>query len=79
MAGRRGGVGEEFGGEGVPARLDISTTSMARLSRRKPWMKSAAREVQLGDDVLLDGGRRGGGERDDGAGRSAGRCSPSMR
>ncbi len=49
--------------------LDISTTSIWRLSRRKPWMKSLGLlELKLGDDVLLDGGGRGRGEGDDGCG-----------
>ena len=51
------------------ATVPISTTSMAMLSRRKPWMKLARRfEPKLLEDVVLDDRRRRRGEGDDGRG-----------
>ena len=54
--------------------LESSTTSTARLERRKPVMKSGGGlEVELdADDVALDGGCGGGGEGDDGGGAQGG-------
>ena len=73
MAGRCGGVASSLRGELVAARLghlddfdgEVGAAEAVDEERR-------IGEAQLGDDVVLDGGRGGGGEGDDGRGAQGG-------
>ena len=67
MAGRRSRVARSPQMARGRSGVESSTTSMARLCRRKPWMKRAGLDhAELGEDVGLDGWRCGGGEGEDG-------------
>ena len=69
MAGRCGGVAEEVGGELVAAGLGhLDDFDGEVVAAEAVDEEGGIVELELGDDVLLDGGGGGGGEGDDGRG-----------
>ena len=69
-----GGFAEELGGELVAAGLgELDDLDGEVVAAEAVDEERGIGELELGDDVFLDGGRGGGGEGDDGRGAEGGR------